>query len=115
MNILDLVADVLREPNLKKGFFPAQPDDLAAVFEYPADPPEHHFGGTDIIHGIQFRVRSLDAQRAYGEAKRLAEKLNRYNDGAVSILQSTAILDIGRDDSNPSRQEYTVNFTVRRH
>jgi hypothetical protein len=44
----------------------------------------------------------------------LAQMLNRYHDKNVSILQTSAVLDIGRDDNSPQRQEYTVNFTVRR-
>jgi hypothetical protein len=116
-NILDVVSGVLSGLNLselKKGFMPPDPDTCIGLFEYPASPPEHSFGGTNFVHGVQVRIRSLDAGAAYANAEVIAETLNHYQDKQISIQQSTAVLDIGRDNSNPARQEYTVNFTVRR-
>jgi len=121
-NLLDLAATVLalktidgaKLPAIKKGFLPPTPDACIGLFEYAAAPPEHSFGGTDIIQGLQVRSRALDAATAHQNAQACAKALNRYQDNEISILQSTAVLDIGRDNANPARQEYTVNFTVRR-
>ena len=121
-NLLDLAAAVLalkiidgtKLPTIKRGFMPANPDDCMGLFEYAAVPPEHSFGGTDIVQGLQVRSRAADATTAHQNAQACANALNRYQDNEISILQSTAVLDIGRDNANPSRQEYTVNFTVRR-
>ena len=113
MNILDIVAPLLPVP-VKKGFMPAEPDDCVAIFEYSAPPPVHSFGHTDILHGLQVRSRSLAADTAHKAALACAETLNRYQDGEISILQTTPVLDIGYDNANRARAEYTVNFTVRR-
>lgn len=117
-NILDLVEALLagkaKLPPVKKGFMPPEPDTCVGLFEYSGEPPNHSFGGTDIMHGLQVRSRALDANAAYLNAMACVKVLNRYQDDEISILQSTAVLDIGRDSANPARQEYTVNFTVRR-
>jgi len=117
-NILDLVEALLagkaKLPPAKKGFMPPEPDTCVGLFEYSGEPPNHSFGGTDIIHSLQIRSRALDASTAYLNAMACVAALNRYQSSKISILQSTAVLDIGRDNTNPARQEYTVNFTVRR-
>lgn len=112
MNILDKIAAVLALPDVKRGYLPDAPNNCIALFEYAAVPPDHHFGGTDYFHGLQVRCRDKDSNSAYQMAVSAQEKLNRYQDADISILQATPILDIGRDDKQ--RQEYTVNFTIRR-
>lgn len=114
MNILDKIASVLSLPELKLGYMPDKPDTLTALYEYDAAPPEHHFGGADFVHGVQARCRSLNSAEAYSAARRIADAIGRYHDDEISIIQATPILDIGRDDANPPRQEYTVNFKIRR-
>jgi len=117
VNILDMISEILsmfQLPPVKMGFIPATPDECIALFEYKAVPPEHSFGGTDYIHGVQVRSRSLDAEQAHANAYICEQALNLYHDGILSITQSTPILDIGCDSENPARKEYTVNFTVRR-
>lgn len=114
MNILDKLSAVLNLPGLKLGYMPEKPDTIAALFEYDAAPPEHYFGGVDFVHGVQARCRSLNSAEAYGTARRVADALNRFYDGEISVIQTTPILDIGRDGANPPRQEYTVNFKIRR-
>jgi len=113
MNILDKVKTVLNMPDVKLGFMPDSPDAVIILFEYQPPPPEHHFGGTDFIQNVQARIRDTTAAEAYAKAKTVAEKLNRYSDAEISVLQSTPILDIGRDEK--LRQEYTVNFEIRRY
>ncbi len=115
MNILDKLAMVLNKSNVVMGFMPAKPDAIIALFEYNPPPPDHSFGGTDFSHNVQVRVRDTTAATAYATAEAVANILDRYHDADISVLQSTAILDIGMDDNNPPRQEYTVNFTVRRY
>ena len=101
--------------NVFEGFLPDKPDTAIALFEYEANPPDHTFGATDFVEGVQVRTRALNAAAARALAETAAGKLNRYKDAdIISCLQTTPILDIGRDGSNPQRQEYTVNFTIRR-
>lgn len=112
MNSLDKIAAVLGG-DVFKGYLPDKPDTATAIFEYSGVPPNHHFGGMDIVQSVQVRTRSYSPAEAYSLAETAASKLNRYYDGEISVLQATAILDIGYDSANPQRQEYTVNFTVR--
>ncbi|MCL2531585.1 MAG: hypothetical protein FWE40_05460 [Oscillospiraceae bacterium] len=113
MNILDIVMPLLPVPVIK-GHMPALPDDCVGIVEYNPPPPDHYFDGTRFLHNVQVRSRSLTAATAYEAAEACAKALNRHEDMQVSILQTSAVLDIGRDGANPARQEYTVNFTVRR-
>lgn len=69
----------------------------------------HSFGGTDIVENVQLRCRG---ERSYEKISAFTDKLNRYSDTEISVIQETAILDIGRDDKQ--RQEYTVNFKIYR-
>jgi hypothetical protein len=113
MNILDFLVTI---PGLEKaylGFQPAKPDGCIALFEYPSAPPEHYFGGLDIVHSVQARARDVLQATAYARAEAVADILSRYSDGVISSVQSTPILDIGVDESG--RHEYTVNFTIRRY
>lgn len=112
MNILDHIKEIL--PQAYLGSMPAKPDEVVALFEYEAEPPSHSFGSTDYSYGLQARTRANTADRAYQMAKDMQNRLNRYTDSEISILQTSSILDIGVDDNNPPRQEYTVNFIVRR-
>jgi hypothetical protein len=112
MNVLDIVADVL-DGTAFKGFIPPEPDACLALFEYSGDPVVNYFTGTQTVpHGVQVRARSPNAQNAYQMANTAAQALNGYCAAGISVSQKTAVLDIGRDDKQ--RQEYTVNFTVRR-
>lgn len=115
MNILDKLAMVLNKPNVVMGFMPAKPDAVIALFEYNPPPPDHSFDKTNYSHNVQVRVRDTTAAAAYATCEAVANLLDRYHDDEISVLQSTAILDIGMDNNNPPRQEYTVNFTVRRY
>jgi hypothetical protein len=115
MNILDKISGILRIPNIALGSMPDAPDNLIALFEYSGKPPDQSFGGTDFNESVQVRSRADTAGTAYSQAETVANKLNRYHDSEVSILQSTPILDIGHDSANPQRQEYTVNFLIRRY
>lgn len=109
MNILDKLYSILGDDNIKLGFLPDSPDDLSALFEYGGSPPVHSFGGMDVIRNVQLRARG---ENSYETVSGLAEKLNGYHDTEISVIQTTAILDIGRDEK--MRQEYTVNFKIYR-
>lgn len=113
-NILDKVSAVLGGSSVFKGYLPDKPDTATGVYEYDAVPPEHSFGSTNFVHGLQVRTRALDAATAHHMAESAANVLNRYHDAEISALQVSSVIDIGRDGSNPPRQEYTVNFTIRR-
>lgn len=115
MNILDLINNALGMNGVKLGFMPDKPDSMIALFEYESTPPEHSFNCTDIIHNVQARVRDVNASSAYKTAVKVAGILNRYHDNNISVLQSTPIIDIGKDNANPPRHEYTVNFIIRRY
>ncbi|MPW25948.1 hypothetical protein GC105_09110 [Alkalibaculum sp. M08DMB] len=115
MNILDKIKSVLDMPDVKLGYLPDKPDGVTALFEYQGSPPDHHFTGTDIIENVQVRTRDTTSAAAYAKAKAVVSILNRYHDNEISVLQSTPILDIGYDNANPQRQEYTVNFEIRRY
>lgn len=95
----------------KLGFLPDKPDTVTAIFEYDA-PPIQSFDRTDVTHNVQIRCRDISAQKALTAASDIAAKLNRYRDGTVNIIQTSPVLDIGEDNSNPPRREATVNFTV---
>lgn len=114
MNILDKIKSVLNLPDVKLGYMPDKPDTVIGLFEYSGVPPDHHFGGTDFIDSVQVRCRADSSTTAYNLAKSVSSKLNRYHDKEISVIQSTPILDIGYDNANPQRQEYTINFTIRR-
>lgn len=114
MNVLDKISSILGLPDIALGYLPNQPDTIVALFEYDTGTPEHTFGKTDFLIGVQVRSRALSADTAYNAAESAAGALNRYSDADVAIIQLTPVLDIGRDNANPPRQEYTVNFTVRR-
>lgn len=114
MNILDKIKSVLNLPDVKLGYMPDKPDTVIGLFEYSGVPPDHHFGGTDFIDNIQVRCRADNSATAYNLAKQVSNKLNRYHDKDISVIQSTPILDIGYDNASPQRQEYTINFTIRR-
>jgi len=111
---LDKVAAVLNQQNVFCGYQPDKPDSCTTLYEYAAEPPEHSFGSTEFLHGVQVRTRALVAADAEALAESVASKLNHYHDAEISVIQTTPILDIGRDGANPQRQEYTVNFTIRR-
>lgn len=113
MNILDKVYDILGMQNVKMGYMPDKPDSMIGLYEYPARPPDHSFGKTDITHCVQARCRAESASDAYALAVSVSSALNRHHDITCCILQSTTILDIGRDSEG--RQEYTVNFEIRRY
>lgn len=115
MNILDKIATVLNMASVKKGFMPDKPDAVIALFEYSGQPPDHHFGSTDFIQNVQVRIRDTTAATAFAKAEAVVLILNRYSDSETSVIQSTPILDIGLDNASPQRQEYTVNFTIRRY
>lgn len=114
MSILDKVAAVLNQQNVFCGYQPDKPDSCTALYEYAAEPPEHSFGSTEFLHGVQVRTRALVAADAEALAESAASKLNHYHDADISVIQTTPVIDIGRDAANPQRQEYTVNFTIRR-
>lgn len=115
MNILDKLAAIPGLEGAHLGMQPAKPDACITLFEYPGAPPKHHFGGMDIIHSVQVRTRDTTAAAAYAQAQGAAAILARYSDVEISVIQSTAILDIGVDDHKTPRHEYTVNFEVRRY
>lgn len=115
MNILDKIATISGMSGAKLGFMPDKPDAMFGLFEYSGSPPEHSFGSTNHIHNVQVRTRDKTAATAYAKAEAAANALNRYHDGEISILQTSSILDIGKDTANPPRQEYTVNFEIRRY
>ena len=124
MNILDEIIanpgiatrinEAFGDIEISSGYMPDKPDTVIGLFEYDATPPEHFFGVSTFPQNIQARVRALDAGTAFNIAKAVSVVLNRYHDSTISILQNSTILDIGRDAANPPRQEYTVNFTIRR-
>lgn len=114
MNILDKLATI---PGLEEAYLgvqPATPDGCITLFEYPATPPRHYFGGMGLVHNVQVRARDRTSAAAYARAQATANILARYSDGEIAVTQSTAILDIGVDDHDTPRHEYTVNFEVRR-
>lgn len=95
----------------KLGYLPDKPDKVTAIFEYDA-PPIQSFGRTDITHNIQLRCRDKTAPGALAMAESMAAKLNRNSTNGINIIQTSPVLDIGEDNSNPPRREATVNFTV---
>lgn len=117
MNILDKIKYCLNMPDtdIKLGYIPDKPDTVLALFEYSGRPPDHSFNCTDYIYNVQVRCRSDNSTTAYQLAESVQAQLNRYHDGEISIIQATPILDIGYDDANPQRQEYTINFEIRRY
>lgn len=114
MNILDKIAAVLGRTDTYRGYLPDKPDNAVALFDYDAVPPVHTFGGTDFIQSVQARVRGVKSAAAYSVAESISAALNRYADSEISVIQTTPILDIGYDNFSPQRQEYTINFQVRR-
>lgn len=113
MNVLDKVYSILGDKDAKLGFMPDEPDKMTGIFEYQASPLVHSFSGSDVVQNVQVRCRGTTDEIAYQAAKAAVMALDRYHDDEVSILQNSAILDIGRDSK--MRQEYTVNFTIRRY
>ncbi|MFT3951180.1 MAG: minor capsid protein [Oscillospiraceae bacterium] len=113
MNILEKIKSVLGDDSVKLGFQPDAPDAVTTLYEYSGQPPDHSFGATDEVYGVQVRARAASAAEAFELAQTALGVLNRYHDAEISVLQSTPVLDIGRDSK--LRQEYTVNFTVRRY
>ena len=107
MNILDKLSDVLGDSSIKLGFLPHEPDELSALTEYPGSPPEHSFGGTDFTSNVQLRCRG---ENSYSRISSLAAALNGFCDGEIAVIQTSSVLDIGRD--HKGRQEYTVNFRI---
>lgn len=114
-NILDLVAEALNMSGLYKGTMPHKPDECISLFEYSGGGPEHSFSGIDEVHHVQIRTRHNHAEGAYLAAVAVSARLARYYDGVISCVQSSPILDIGMDEANPPRHEYTINFIVRRY
>ena len=112
MNIPDKLAGIA---GIATGFMPARPDNVVAIFEYDGPPPEHTFGHTELLGAAQVRVRNKDPAQAKAKAEEISGILNRYHDAEISVLRTSPELDIGYDSNNPPRQEYTVNFTVRRY
>lgn len=111
MNILDKLHQVLgSSPDIKLGYLPDEPNDLSVLTEYSGSPPSHSFGGTDFTANVQLRSRGADS---YETISSLAEALNGFADGDISVIQVSSVLDIGRDDKG--RQEYTCNFRIIRY
>ena len=109
MNILDKIAEILKDNTVKLGYLPDTPDDVTAVFEYQGGQPSHSFGITDFTENIQIRTRG---ENSYAKAREFSLILDNYTDENISIIQITPVFDIGRDSHG--RQEYTVNFTAYR-
>ena len=109
MNILDKIAEILKDDTVKLGYLPDTPDDVTAVFEYQGGQPSHSFGNTDFTENIQVRTRG---ENSYSKAKEISLVLDNYTDEDLSIIQETPVFDIGRDSHG--RQEYTVNFKIYR-
>jgi len=115
VNILDKIKVIIAtDTPVFLGFMPAKPDDVICLFEYQGAPPEHYFNKTDIVQSVQVKIRGKTSNQAYSVAETVANTLNRYQDNNISVLQSASILDIGYDNANPQRQEYTINFKIRR-
>lgn len=110
MNILDKLYEVLDRNDIKLGYLPDEPDDISVLTEYPGSPPSHSFGGTDFTHNVQLRSRG---ENSYTTISSLAEALNGFRDGEISVVQASSVLDIGRDSKG--RQEYTCNFRIIRY
>ena len=68
MNILDKLATIPGLEDAHIGMQPAEPDGCITLFEYPGSSPKHHFGGVDIIHSVQARMRDITAAAAYAQA-----------------------------------------------
>lgn len=114
MEILDYLATI---PGLTGAYLSVQPDKPDACItlrQYAASPPVHSFSGIDDIYNVQAIARDTTAAGAYALAVAVSGILGRYADGAISSIRSTPILDIGVDDANPPRHEYTINFEIRR-
>ncbi|MDE5946338.1 MAG: minor capsid protein [Oscillospiraceae bacterium] len=109
MNILDKIADILKDDTVKLGYLPDKPDDITAIFEYQGGQPSHSFRHTDFTENIQIRTRGSNS---YAKAQEIALILDNYTDKNISIIQITSVFDIGRDSHE--RQEYTVNFKIYR-
>lgn len=116
-NILDLVKTAWGYPGeVYLGFLPATPDTVAALFEYDAGNGVEHFftGDPHETTGIQVTARAVTAATAYAIAESAKTALQRKRTGTIEITQETPIIDNGRDQNNPSRQIYTINFLARR-
>ncbi len=116
-NILDLVkAAWAYTGTIYMGFLPATPDTAAALFEYDAGNTVDHFftGGPHETHGIQVTARAVNSATAYAIAESAKTALQRKRTSTIEITQATPIIDNGRDENNPSRQIYTINFLARR-
>lgn len=115
MNILEYLGTISGLEDAKLGQQPPTPDGCIVLAEYPANPPLHSFGRMDVSHNVQLRARDTTAAAAYARAAAAAAILNNYRDHVIGCQQITSILDIGVDDHNPPRHEYTVNFIIRRY
>jgi uncharacterized protein (UPF0261 family) len=115
VNILDKLEEILAPTQVIKGFMPADPDDVVALFEYQATPPSQFYGRTDFTHNVQVRCRSKDPAAAYAQCEAVANALNRYHDQQISIIQASPVLDLGKDGANQPRREYTINLEIRRY
>ena len=94
---------------------PAAPDGVTTLTQYTSTPPEHSFDQTDFIYNVQARARDKTAAAAFARAEAVASVLGRFSNSAISSLQSTPIMPMGRDTANPPRYEYAVNFEIRRY
>jgi hypothetical protein len=103
---------VLGDGNIFLGYLPSTPDNVTALFEYGGSRPIYSFGNINEVYNVQLRVRDLFPVDAYEQITYLDNIINRYSDGEVSIIRTTAILDIGKDNHNPQRHEYTANYKV---
>lgn len=113
--ILDDIKTILStviSDSIKISYMPDKPDTVVGVFNYSGERPQHSFGGTDFSEMVQIRSRALDDAKAYTNITLAANRLNHYADTAINVVQMTPILDIGVDNANPQRQEYTANFKI---
>lgn len=116
-NILDAIKTAWSYAgDIYLGYLPEDPDTAVAIFEYDAgNGVEHFFTGTaKETHGIQITARAVSAATAYAIAESARVKFGRFRNGSIETIQSTPILDNGRDQHNPARQIYTINLTARR-
>lgn len=115
IDVLQSLADILDEEGLAlifQGVLPHKPDRIIALTPYDGSMQPFFGGVSGMTYRVQARCRDVDAVDTFKLAQRAMLKLDHYHDGTISVLAIAPPMDIGWDDANPPRREFTINFEV---